>query len=111
MSAPLLPAPAEAGLRAPSWIAEAEAAIEQRLGLHEEVSIIYVVDGYDARLLAGDGGRVVASHKSNTPIAALRGLAASLGADARDASKAEQARDEMAARRADARAHAESKGR
>lgn len=48
--------------------------LEDILGLHEEIEIIYVVDGYEATLLTGDGARRVRTVKADTVLEAIQGL-------------------------------------
>jgi len=53
--------------------------IDRRFGLHEEVSIIYVVDGFTASFLTQDGSREVANATAPTIQEALNKLNTKLG--------------------------------
>lgn len=50
-------------------------ALEREIGLHESLEVIYVVDGYLARLLGNDGNAVVREVTSPSLFLALRELA------------------------------------
>lgn len=49
-------------------------SLEDRLGLHEDIKIIYVVDGYEAEMLTDDGQTHVACGRGETIRAALDDL-------------------------------------
>lgn len=54
---------------------EALGLVQNRLGLHEELTVVYVVDGYEASLTSADGNVTVASVKATTLSSALYLLA------------------------------------
>lgn len=53
-------------------------SLDDFIGLHEDVTIIYVVDGYEATLNAEDGRSVVATGRGETVAAASQDLRAKL---------------------------------
>ena len=48
--------------------------LDDKIGLHEEVRIIYVVDGYEAQFLIKDGDETLITAKGDTVIEALQEL-------------------------------------
>lgn len=48
--------------------------LDDKIGLHEEVRIIYVVDGYEAQFLIHDGDETLITAKGDTVIEALQEL-------------------------------------
>ena len=48
--------------------------LEDKVGLHEEVTVIYVVDGFEATLYGQDGGVRRDTHHGATLMEALLGL-------------------------------------
>ena len=55
-----------------------EAGVEEFLGLHEGIEIVYVVDGYEATLTTHDGATSKATGTGATVAEALRALARAL---------------------------------
>lgn len=49
--------------------------LDRKLGLHEEITVSYVVDGYVASLMGNDGVWCIAKVNGATPLDALRELA------------------------------------
>lgn len=49
--------------------------MDRWIGLHERLTILYVVDGYEAELATDDGERLVASARGETVANALQSLA------------------------------------
>jgi hypothetical protein len=71
---PLVVGALESSSPAPSTLRERLTHLEARLGLHEELSIIYVVDGYQATLLTSDGAVALAAASGPTIAEALNRL-------------------------------------
>ena len=51
------------------------AELERHVGLHYSIEIIYVVDGYDAKLVGHDGSTVMAEAQGDSIIQAIDKLA------------------------------------
>ena len=49
-------------------------ALDDLIGLHESIEIIYVVDGYEAALVTHDGATTKRTARGDTVLAALRTL-------------------------------------
>lgn len=54
--------------------------LEEKLGLHQEISVIYVVDGYCARLLSADGTVTIEESHGDTIADAMADLDAKVSA-------------------------------
>ena len=66
------PGASEAGERWPT--------LNQRLGLHQRIEVIYVVDGYEATLASEDGFVAITSAQGETIAVAIDALEAKLAA-------------------------------